>query len=151
MAFLLPLFFNSGSHVLLNVAYFRVTWEGVNTGAFLATRILFLLICSALLVRTTSPEALASGLGRLLSPLRYMGMSERRTAMILSLSWTAFPFLWDTARATIRKANLKRAGGLRKLIPLLSSLIATLYMGTESKSGFLGDAHHEKKGAIDRL
>ncbi|MEE8397653.1 MAG: Gx transporter family protein [Desulfobacterales bacterium] len=148
MAFFLPLFFNSGTHVLLNIAHLKITAEGLRTGGFLATRILFLLTFSTLLVRTTSPEEMTLGLGRVLLPLRYVGVSEKRIATILSLSWTAFPFFWDTARATIRQANLKKAGNLRNLIPLLSSLIATLYMETESKSSFWEDAHHEQEDPL---
>lgn len=145
MPFFFPLFFNSGSHVLLSIAHLNITVEGLQTGGSLATNVLFLVTFSALLVRTTSPEEMTLGLGRVLLPLRYLGVSEKRIATILSLSWAAFPFFWDTARATIRKANLKKAGSLRNLIPLLSSLIATLYMETESKSSFWENAHHEQK------
>lgn len=148
MAFFLPLFFNSGSHVLFNIAHLKITAEGLRTGGLLATRILLLLTFSALLVRTTSPEEMTSGLGRVLFPLRYLGVSEKRIATILSLSWAAFPFFWDTARAAIREADLKKVGNFRNLIPVLSSLIATLYMETESKSSFWEDAHHEQESQL---
>lgn len=145
IAFFLPLFFNSGSHVLLDFAYFKITKEGLSTGALLATRISFLLILSALLVRTTSPVQLTLGLGRILYPLRYVGVSEKRIATILSLAWAAFPFFWETARAAIRKTDLKKPKNLRNLIPLLSDLIATLYLETESKSRFWESSFHEHK------
>lgn len=61
---------------------------------------------------------------------------------------TAFPFFWDTARAAIREADLKKVGNFRNLIPVLSSLIATLYMETESKSSFWEDAHHEQESQL---
>jgi hypothetical protein len=37
----------------------------------------------------------------------------------------------DTARRAIRAANLKNAKNVRNLIPLLSNLIAALYLTTE--------------------
>ena len=141
VAFLLPVFFNSGTHVLSSVASFKITYEGLSTGALFATRILFLILASSLLVRTTSPEEITRGLARILSPLRNLGISEKRKATILSLSWIAIPFFWDMARRTIHSANLKRAKDLRSLIPLLSNLIATLYLETEPGSALWRGAY----------
>jgi heptaprenyl diphosphate synthase len=141
VAFLLPVFFNSGTHVLSSVASFKITYEGLSTGALFAFRILFLILSSSLLVRTTSPEEITRGLARILSPLRNLGISEKRIATILSLSWIAIPFFWDMARRTIHSANLKRAKDLRSLIPLLSNLIATLYVETEPGSAFWRGAY----------
>jgi hypothetical protein len=60
-----------------------------------------------------------------------MGLSATRIATILSVSWTSFPYFWETARTAIKAANLKKVENLRNLLPLLSDLIATLYMETE--------------------
>jgi len=141
VAFLLPLFFNSGTHVLFTTAYFKITHEGLSTGALFAFRILFLIFASSLLMRTTSPEELTRGLAKILSPLRYMGISEKRIATILSLSWTAVPFFWETARRAIRAANLKKVGNLRSLIPVLSNLIAMLYSDAAPGSTYWKSAY----------
>jgi hypothetical protein len=71
-----------------------------------------------------------------MSPLRLLGISDQRFAQILSLSWNAVPYLWETARAAIRKANLRKAGNLKNLLPLLTNLIAKLYLETGSTEGF---------------
>ena len=144
IAFLLPVFFNSGTHVLATVP-FTITSDGLSTGGLFASRILFLIVASTLLVRTTSPQEMTRGLAELLSPLRYLGVSEKRIATILSLSWTAIPYLWETARNTIRVANFNKAKNLRNLVPLLSSLIATLYMETEPESIYWVDASLEEE------
>jgi heptaprenyl diphosphate synthase len=130
VAFLLPVFFNSGTHVLSTIP-FKITYEGLATGTLFASRILFLIVSSSLLIRTTSPEELTRGLAKVLSPLRHLGISENRTATILSLSWSSLPSLWETARSTIRTANLRKVENLRNLLPLLSNMIATLYLETE--------------------
>jgi energy-coupling factor transporter transmembrane protein EcfT len=133
-AFLLPVFFNSGANIIATIASFKITYEGLCTGTLFTSRILFLLIASCLLMRTTSPEELTRGLARVLAPLRYLGISQRRIATILSLAWTAIPHVWATTRGAILAANLKKAKNLHNLLPLLSSLIARLYLNTETEN-----------------
>jgi energy-coupling factor transport system permease protein len=136
VAFFFPVFFNSGSHIVATVASVKFTSEGLSAGSLFAARIVFLIIASSILLRTTSPENMTRGLARLLSPLRRIGIDDQRFAQVLSLSWNAVPYLWETARATIRKAKLGRAGSLKNLLPLLSNLIAKLYLETGSTEGF---------------
>jgi heptaprenyl diphosphate synthase len=131
VAFLLPVFFNPGTHVVGSLGPIIITTEGLGGGALFAARILLLIIASCLLVRTTSPEEMTRGLVKVLSPIRHFGVSDERIATILSLSWTAVPHLLATARQAIRAANLKNAKNVRNLVPLLSDLIAALYVATE--------------------
>lgn len=131
ISFLFPIFLNHGNNVLLHIAYFNITVEGINTGVIFAMRIIFLILASSLLVRTTSPEDLTKGLTKILSPLASFGISSKRIASILSLSWMAVPIFWEMARNTIRKIDLKKARNIRNLIPLLSDFIVTLYLETE--------------------
>lgn len=148
-AFLLPVFFNSGTQGLITIAYFKITFEGLSTGALFASRILLLIFASSLLMRTTSPEEMTRGIARVLWPLRFLGISENRIATILSLSWMAIPVLWETARRTIREANLKKAKNLRNLIPLLSNLIASLYLETEPESKLWKSTCPEQDKSLD--
>ncbi len=131
IAFLLPVLFNSGRHSLMSVGSFQVTSEGLSTGVLLAWRILCLVVLSTLLLRTTSAEELARGLARVLSPLRVVGISGKRTATILSLSLTAIPVVGERVKNMIRVANLKKPRNLRQLVPLLSDLVAVLYAEPE--------------------
>ncbi len=131
VSFLFPLFFNSGKHVLSHVAYCNITTEGLNTGIIFALRIIFLILASSLLSRTTSPEDLGKGLARILLPLQPLGISGERVAAILSLSWTAVPVFWEMAKDNIRSLDLKKAKDLRNLITLISDIIVNLYLETE--------------------
>ena len=133
VAFLLPVFFNSGANAVATIASFNITYEGLSTGALFASRILFLLFASCLLMRTTSPEDLTRGLARVLLPLRYLGISQQRIATILSLALNAIPHVWAITRSVIFSANLKKAENLRNLLPLLSNLITKLYLNTDSE------------------
>ena len=134
MAFSFPLFFNSGKTVLLDTAYFQITQEGLSAGAIYSFRILFLLSLSALLVRTTAPEEMTQGLARMLSPLRYVGLSERRLAATLTLSWRAMPFCWEAVRKAIRTSNVSSMKNFRNLIPALTHMITTLYVEAAPES-----------------
>lgn len=146
VAFFFPVFFNSGSHILATVASVKFTSEGMAAGSLFAARIVFLIIASSILLRTTSPESMTRGLARLLSPLRRLGIDDQRFAQVLSLSWNAVPYLWETARAAIRKAKLGRAGNLKNLLPLLSDLIAKLYLETGSTEGFWQQTRRTENG-----
>jgi len=135
-SFLLPVFFNSGKHVLSSIAYLKITSEGLSTGAIFAFRIIFLILASSLLVRITSPKDLTEGLTKTLLPLKPLGVSEKRMAAILSLSWMAIPVFWDMARNIIREMDLKKVKNLSNLIPLLSDFITRFYLETEQVSAF---------------
>ena len=137
LAFSFPLFFNSGKKVLLDTAYVQITQEGLSAGAIYSFRILFLLSLSALLVRTTPPEEMTHGFARMLSPLRYVGISERRVATILTLSWSAMPFCWEAVRKAIRTSNVGSMKNLRNLIPALTHMIATLYREAAPESAWI--------------
>jgi len=128
VSFLFPLFFNSDSHILARIAYFKITAEGLNTGILFAWRIIFLILTSALLSKTTSPKELSKGLAKALLPLQPIGISARRTAAIMTLSWIAVPVFWEMARVILRKTDFKKTKNIGKLIPLLSEFIVTLYL-----------------------
>lgn len=137
VAFMLPVLFNSGSDVLYRLGPVRITMEGVMTGAVFSLRILFLMLASSILVRTTSPDALAQSTARLLSPLRVFGVSETRTAAVLTQSWMAIPVYWEAGRRAIRETNFRGAGTLRGIVPLLGDLIADLYLYVEPEPALL--------------
>jgi len=134
-SFLFPVFFNSGKHVVSHFAYFNITSEGLNTGIIFALRLIFLIWASSLLVRTTSPEDLGRGLARILSPLRPLGISGKRVAAILSLSWVAIPVFWEIARNSFRNLDLRKAKDPRNLITFMSDIIVNLYLEAESLAG----------------
>lgn len=130
-AFLFPALFLASGHVLYNFAWFRITTEGLQSGAFFGARILFLILANSLLIQTTSIEEMSSGLASLLAPFRIFGFSEKRIALIFSLSMAAIPIFWETASNCLKQTNLKKVRNISKLIPLLSTIIVTLYRETE--------------------
>lgn len=129
--FFLSLFYSSGTHILISFGIFKITSNGLHLGLLIAIRIIFLIMTSALLMRTTSPTQLVNGLGRLLRPLQILGVEPQRIATLLSMAWTAMPHLWNTTRETVTATDFRNIKNVRGLLPLLSDLIATLYLKTE--------------------
>lgn len=130
-SFLFPVFFSSGTHVVSRIIYFKVTAEGLSAGALFTWRMIFLILASSLLTRTTPPKKLAEGIARILSPLRPLGIRAERIAVLLFLSWRAIPVFWEMAKGIIHKAGAEKIRNPRNLIPFLSGLIAALYLQTE--------------------
>lgn len=143
LAVALPILFNAGVRVLFSIGTFHVTAEGLGTGLTLGLRILFLIAASSLILMTTSPEEMTAGLTRLLSPLRYVGIPEDRIAAVFTLAWASIPHMWDAARTAIRSENFRKEAGLRNMIPLISRVIATLYLEATPSAG-------KEEGALRR-
>lgn len=132
VSFLLPVFFNSGKHVLSHIHRLNITSEGLNSGLIFVLRVVFLILLSSLLARTTSPKELSRGLARLLSPFRCFGVSGERVAIIFSYSWGAVPVFWDMARGILRRTEIKKVKNFANLVPILCDFIAGFYLEAEN-------------------
>lgn len=150
VAFIFPLFFNSGAHVLFRIADFRITAEGLNAGAGFAFRLLFLILANSLLMMTTSLEDMTRGLSKTLLPLRLFGISGKRTASILSLSLISIPSLGEALRNAVRQADFKNVKNLRNLAPVLSNLIVTLYLSAGAQTLPQGVYFNEEKLVVNK-
>jgi heptaprenyl diphosphate synthase len=126
-SFLIPLFFINGGSVLFRLGPVEITQAGLETGALFGFRIILLMLTAFILIQTTSPETLTAGLGKILSPLHNIGVSEQRISKILLLSWSALPDLWGRIRQLIKNRRPEDKK-LTKLIPVLSDIITTVYI-----------------------
>jgi len=133
-AFVMPVLFTPWGRVLITAGPLTVTLDGLGAGLVFAGRIVLLYWATALLAATSAPDDLATGLARLLSPLRLAGIRVDRVAQALSLAWAVFPQLWQDARRLIRTPG--GAGGLREsLLAGPASIVANLYWYAEQVSG----------------
>ena len=129
-SFLGPLFFNSAGDVFWKIGIFKVTQIGLHTGGTFAFRVILLILSSSLLVKTTSPQRLAEGIEKVLLPLRRFGISGKRIATIITLSWDSIPAVWDRINSLIKfkRNNLVK---LPLIIDELSSTILLVYRESE--------------------
>jgi heptaprenyl diphosphate synthase len=125
LSFLLPCLFTPG-RILVSMGSLQITQQGLEMGISFASRIVLLYLTASLLARTTSPREIASGLERLLFPLKIFKLSTHELANVLTLSWSFFPVFWKEAGNMLReqKYELKK---LRNLIGLSSDLVVGLY------------------------
>lgn len=126
-SFLIPLFFIDNGSVLFNLGPVQITQAGLETGTLYALRIILLMLTAFILIQTTSPETLTAGLGKILSPLRRIGISEQRISKILLLSWSALPDFWGKIRQLIKQRRPEDKK-ITKLISTLSDIITIVYL-----------------------
>jgi len=132
--FLLHLLFTPGSPIA-SFGPLKITEEGLCLGAFIALRLIFLLLVTSLLTLTTSPEKLTKGLEFLLLPLKLVGMPSHKIAMMMTLSLRFVPLLLEEVDKLI-KAQKSRGSDfshrnpikrIRAIIPIVVPLLGNLF------------------------
>jgi energy-coupling factor transport system permease protein len=135
VSLVMPVLFSPWGRILLQFGPLRVTEQGMYQGAIFASRILLLFFATAVLAETTTPEDLASGLERLLAPLRVFRVRPGRLARSLSLSWSYFPVFWQSVRQMAsRSRELARQDGrgwFTRVIHLPGDVVADMYLLAE--------------------
>lgn len=114
---------------------FIITKEGVETAAFMAIRLVYLIIGSSVMTLTTTPNDLTDGLEKALGPLRKVHVPVHEIAMMMSIALRFIPILLEETDK-IMKAQMARgadfeSGGLIKkaknMIPLLVPLFISAF------------------------
>ncbi len=136
LLFFLHLLFTDGEPIPPFPAWpVTVTLEGLIKGAYVTWQFSLLLIAAAVLMMTTSPAALVSGLERLLRPLRIIGISSYDVAMMISIALRFLPTLLEEIdrmknAQMARGANFKTSSILQRaktafglLTPVVMNLI----------------------------
>jgi heptaprenyl diphosphate synthase len=126
VSFVLPVLFTGWGRVLVSLGPVRVTDQGLGQGTLFVSRLALLFLATALLSAVTSPDEIARGTSRLLSPLRLVGLRADALGRLLGLSWTYFPVFWDRARQGLR-LRAGRRGFIDRLVHLPGDIVADLY------------------------
>jgi heptaprenyl diphosphate synthase len=130
-ALVMPVVFSPWGRILLELGPLRVTSQGLHEGAVFAARILLLFLATALLAQTTTPNEVATGLERLLRPLRAFRADPGRLARSLSLSWSYFPQFWQSVRSMVG-ANRGRKDWLDRTVHLPGDIVADMFRLAET-------------------
>ena len=167
--FVLNLFMTNGD-ILWQWWILKITRQGIYNAAFMALRLIFLILGSSLLTLTTKPLQLTDGLERLLSPLAKIGLPAHELAMMMSIALRFIPTLMEETDK-IMKAQMARGadfetGNLAKraksLVPLLVPLFLSAFriaqdlaMAMEARCYHGGEGrtrmHESKLGKSDAL
>ena len=129
------LFLTGGEPVLLQWKYLRITEPGVRQAFYMALRLIFLIMGSALMTYTTTPNALTDGMEKGLGFLRVFHIPVHEIAMMMSIALRFIPILAEEADK-IQKAQMARGadfeeGGViaraKAMIPLLVPLFVSAF------------------------
>lgn len=116
--------------VVFEWRFLRVTQEGINTGFFMVTRLILLVIGTSLLTLTTSPIVLTDGMESLMKPLTIVGFPSHQLAMMMTIALRFIPTLFEETDK-IMKAQMARGADFetgnflaraKNLVPLLVPL-----------------------------
>lgn len=133
---LINLFWTTGEKALVEFGFIRIYPEGIWRAAFMAVRIISLVIgTSVLLTYTTSPMDLTDALESLLGPLKKIKVPVHEFAMMMSLALRFVPTLVEETEKII---NAQKARGVdfetgslisraKALIPILIPLFISSF------------------------
>ena len=132
---ILNLFFTEGTHEIVNIFGFSLTWEAVIRAFFLILRIMMLITGTFLLTYTTSPIALTDGLEALLSPLKRIKFPVHELSMMMCIALRFIPTLIEETDKIMSAQKARGAdfesGSLmdraKALIPILVPLFISAF------------------------
>ncbi len=131
---LLNIFYVSDGNVLFSWWIFTVTSEGLLRAAFMAARIVLMILISSVLTYTTTPTELTDAIESLLSPLKFVGLGEavHTLAMMMTIALRFIPTLTDETDKIMsaqkaRGADMENGGIFKRLKALMPILIPLLF------------------------
>ena len=115
--------------------FIHITTGGLQNAAFIAVRILLLIVGSSLLTYTTTPTALTDAIERLLAPLKWIKVNPHELAMMMTIALRFIPTLMEETDKIMsaqkaRGADMESGGLLqrvRALIPILIPLFVSSF------------------------
>lgn len=128
------LFLTPGTPVF-QIGFLKMTWEGVQFAAFMALRLIFLVLGSTILTLTTTPNQLTDGLEKSLGFLKRVGVPVHEISMMMSIALRFIPTLIEETDKIMsaqkaRGADFDSGNLLQKakaLVPLLVPLFISAF------------------------
>ena len=144
LTFLLNLFFNTGTTMLVEWGFIKISYEGLSTAIHYSLRLIFLVLGTSLMTLTTSPIALSDGIEMLLSPLKVIKFPAHELAMMMSIALRFIPTLMEEADK-IMKAQMARgadfeSGNLLARAKAMVPLLVPLFVSAFRRAGDLAMA-----------
>lgn len=140
---------------LINVAFtpgkiiwswwiFSVSDEGLIRAAFIAIRLILLVLGTSLLTLTTSPLELTDGIAWLLKPLDFTGFPSHVIAMMISIALRFIPTLFDETTKIMKAQKARGAdfesGNILERAKAMIPLFVPLFLNAINRADELGVA-----------
>ena len=111
-----------------------ITTGGLQSAAFIAIRIVCLILGSSLLTYTTTPTALTDAIERLLSPLKLIRVNPHELAMMMTIALRFIPTLMEETDKIMSAQKARGAdmesGGLLKRVKALIPILIPLFVSS---------------------
>lgn len=127
--------FLTPGHVIFQLGFLKLTWEGLEIAGFMALRLIYLVIGSSVMTLTTTPNELTDGLEKSLGFLNKIGVPVHEVSMMMSIALRFIPILIEETDK-IMKAQMARgadfeSGNLiqkaKSMVPLLVPLFISAF------------------------
>lgn len=141
----LNIFWTDGGRLLFEWRFIKIYAEGLYNAAFMAVRIVTLIIGSSVfLTYTTTPIELTDGTERLLSPLKKIKLPVHEFAMMMSIALRFVPTLIDEADRIMSAQKARgtdfSSGGLIKRAKAVVPIIIPLFVSAFRRADELATA-----------
>lgn len=120
---------------IFSLGILKLTWEGIRTAAYMAWRLILLIIASSMMTFTTTPNHLTDGMEKALRPFNKIGVPVHEISMMMSIALRFIPILLEETDK-IMKAQIARgadfeSGNLiqkaKAMVPLLVPLFISAF------------------------
>lgn len=150
------LFLTSGTNVIWQWKWIRITQEGIETAAKMLFRLIYLILGTSIMTLTTTPNELTDGLEKSLRPLQVIHVPIHEIAMIMAIALRFIPILVEETDK-IMKAQMARGadfenGNLIKRAKALIPLLVPLFISAFRRANDLAMAMEARcyRGGVGR-
>lgn len=137
-------FFAAGEHVLFEYGIIHITVEGLRNAAFLAIRLIFLVIGSSLMTFTTTPTQLTDAIEKVLGPLNKVKVPVHEIAMMMSIALRFIPILMEELDKIMKAQTARGAdfesGKLMQRVKALVPILVPLFISAFRRANDLAMA-----------
>ncbi|MBE5960606.1 MAG: energy-coupling factor transporter transmembrane protein EcfT [Lachnospiraceae bacterium] len=124
--------------------FITITKEGLRLAAFMAIRLVFLILGSSLMTFTTTPNQLTDGLESLLGPLKRIHVPVHEIAMMMSIALRFIPILLEETDKIMKAQQARGAdfesGNLIQRAKAMVPILVPLFVSAFRRAGDLAMA-----------
>lgn len=130
----LNMLYIKGETVLCEFWIFTITAEGLWQSAFIAMRLVMIIIISSMLTYTTSPTDLTAAIERLLGPLKVIKVPVHELAMMMTIALRFIPTLLEETEKIMNAQKARGAdmesGGIMQRVKALIPILIPLFISS---------------------
>ena len=136
--------FMTGQTPLFKIGFLTVTKEGMFYAAFMALRLVLLVMGTSILTLTTSPISLTDGIERLLAPLSKVGVPAHAIAMMMTIALRFIPTIMEETDKIMKAQSARGAdfesGNILKRAKAMTPLLIPLFISAFRRADELATA-----------